>query len=38
MSFIKHQKVLDGHKMVSFDVVSLFKDVPLDTTIEIILK
>ena len=38
MSFIKHQKVPDGHKMVSFDVVSLFSNVPLDTTIENILK
>ena len=38
MSFIKHQKVPDGYKMVSFDVVSLFTNVPLDTTIEIILK
>ena len=38
MSFIKHQKVPDGHKMVSFDVVSPFTNVPLDTNIEIILK
>ena len=38
MSFIKHQKVPDGRKVVSFDVVSLFTNVPLDTTIEIILK
>ena len=38
MSFIKHQKVPDGHKIVSFDVVSLFTNVPLDTTIKIILK
>ena len=38
ISFIKHQEVLDGHKIVSFDVVSLFTNVPLDTTIEIILK
>ena len=38
MSFIKDQKVPDGHKMVSFDVVSLFANVPLDTSIEIILK
>ena len=28
MSFIKHQKVPDGYKMVSFDVVSLFTKVP----------
>ena len=38
MSFIKHQKVPDSHNMVSFDVVSLFTNVPLDTSIEIILK
>ena len=38
ISFIKYQKVPDGHKIVSFDVVSLFTNVPLDTTIEIILK
>ena len=38
MSFITHQKVPGGHKMVSFDVVSLFTNVPLDTTIDIILK
>ena len=37
MNCIKHQKVPDGHKMVSFNVVSLFTNVPLDTTIEIIL-
>ena len=38
MSFIKHQKVSNGHKIVSFDVASLFTNVPLDTTIEFILK
>ena len=38
MSFIKHQKVSDGYKIVSFDVASLFTNVPLDTTIKIILK
>ena len=32
MSFIKYEKVPDGHKMASFDVVAL------DTTTEIILK
>ena len=38
MSFIEHRKVPDGHRMVSFDVVSLFTSFPLDTTMEIILK
>ena len=38
MSLIRHQKVPDGHKMVSFYVVPLFTNVPLDTTIKIILK
>ena len=38
MSFMKHQKTPNGHKMVSLDVVSLFANVPLDTAIEIILK
>ena len=38
MSFIKHQKVSYGHKMVSFDVTSLFTNVPFDTAIEFILK
>ena len=37
MNCIKHQKVPDGHKMVSFNVVFLFTNVPLDTTIKIIL-
>ena len=38
MSFTKHQKVPGGHKMVSFDIVFLFTNVPIDTTIDIILK
>ena len=38
MSFFKHQKVADYHKMVSFDTVSVFTNVSLDTTIKIILK
>ena len=38
MSLIRHQKVPDGHKMVSSYVVPLFTNVPLDTTIKIILK
>ena len=31
-------KVPPGYKMVSFDVTSLFSNVPLDKTTEIILK
>ena len=38
MSFIKHQNLPDGHKMAYFNVVSLFTNVPLDTTIEIIIE
>ena len=38
MSFIRRQKVPNGHKMVSFEVVSLFANFPLDITLEIILK
>ena len=36
--YIQIQKVPDGYKMVSFDVGSLFTNVPLEETIEIILK
>ena len=32
------EKIPDGHKMVSFDIISPFTRVPLDETIEIILK
>ena len=38
MSFIKYKKVPYGHKMVSFDVVSLFTNVSFDITIEVILR
>ena len=38
MSFIRRQKVPNGHKMVLFEVVSLFANFPLDITLEIILK
>ena len=37
MEIIKHKKVPEGFEMVSFDVKSLFTNVPLETTIEIIL-
>ena len=35
---IRKRKVPLGYKMVSFDVTSLFTNVPLDKNIEIILK
>ena len=38
VKYIQIQKVPDGYKMVSFDVGSLFTNVPLEETIEIILK
>ena len=38
MEIIKHKKVPEGFQMVSFDVKSLFTNVPLETTIDIILR
>ena len=38
MEIIKHKKVPEGFEMVSFDIKSLFTNVPLETTIEIILR
>ena len=35
---LKQQKLSTGHKMISFDVKFLFMNVPLDRTIDIILK
>ena len=35
---IKKENMQNGYKMVSFDVKSLFKNVPLDPTINITLK
>ena len=35
---IKKQKVPDGYQMVSFDVTSLFTNVPLSDTIDLILR
>ena len=35
---IKNVKVPDGHQLISFDVKSLFTNVPLQKTIDIILK
>ena len=35
---LRTKVVLDNHKLVSFDVKSLFTNVPLETTINIILK
>ena len=38
VKYIQKQKVPDGYTMVSSDVASLFTNVPLEETIEIILK
>ena len=38
ISKIKNEKVPDGYQMVSFDVKSLFANVPLDQTIQLVLK
>ena len=38
MEIIKHKKVPEGFQMVSFDVKSLFTNVPLETTVDIILR
>ena len=38
VKYIQKQEVPDGYKMMSLDVASLFPNVPLEETIEIILK
>ena len=38
MEIIKRKKVPEGFQMLSFDVNSLFLNVPLETTIDIILE
>ena len=38
MEIIKHKKVPEGLQTASFDVKSLFTNVPLETTIDIILR
>ena len=38
MSKIKNEKVSNGYQVVSFDVKSLFTNVLLDRTIELVLK
>ena len=38
INHIKKQKVPSNYKMISFDVISLFTNVPIDATIDIILK
>ena len=35
---IKNKQVQEGYEMISFDVISLFTNVPLDITIDMILK
>ena len=38
MSIIKNEKVPNGYQIVSFDVKCLFTNVPLDRTIQLVLK
>ena len=38
MKTLKKQKIPPGYQMVSFDVVSLFTNVPLEEIIDIIIK
>ena len=38
MEIIKHKKVPERFRMISFDAKSLFTNVPLQTTIDIILR
>ena len=38
MSKIKNEKVPDGYQMVLFDVKSLFTNVPLERTIQVVFK
>ena len=37
INFIRLQKILSNHQLVSFDVVSLFTNVPVDATIDMII-
>ena len=38
VNFIKPQKISSNHQLISFDVVSLFTNVPMDATIGIIIR
>ena len=38
MNKIKNEKIPNGYQIVSFDVKSLFTNVPLDQTIQLVLK
>ena len=38
VNFIKPQKIPSNHRLISFDVVSLFTNVPIDATIDIIIR
>ena len=38
MKTLKKQKIPPGYQTVSFDIVSLFTNVPLEETINIIIK
>ena len=38
VNFIKPQKIPSNHQLISFDVASLFTNVPIDPTIDIIIR
>ena len=38
MEQIKNKQVREGYEMISFDMISLFTNVPLDIIIDMILK
>ena len=38
VNFIKPQKIPSNHELISFDVVSLFANLPIDATIDIIIR
>ena len=38
MEIIKHKKVTEAFQIVSFDVKLLFTNVPLETTVDVILR
>ena len=38
VNLIKPQKITSSHQLISFDVISLFTNVPIDATIDIIIR